>query len=241
MSIIEKFVNKLKEDGKDHVRISRHGDTTLGRICSHDYRRLFYVPNMGSFINPICFANWITTGDEDAREDLNMRTRMPLQHFQLFVLYSKYFQLASFHQTLVKEYKGLPMVGYKEYQTGIREMDRWKDYSSHVKQMVEHLIECGPEVPYPWEIHFPGITKLINDHLFNITGVDPTAPRPPKKKKQAKNKPEGQSQYEGLPVDSEEEDEDNLADGQPSVPETQGQPDIHEQSTAVAELQNQPV
>ena len=44
MSIIEKFVNKLKEDGKDHIRISRYAETQLGKVSANDFRRNFRFP-----------------------------------------------------------------------------------------------------------------------------------------------------------------------------------------------------
>lgn len=243
MSIIEKFVNKLKEDGKDHIRISRYAETQLGKVCANDFRRNFRVPNLGNFLNPICFANWMVTGNDDARNDLHMRTRMPLEQFQKFVLYSKYFQLLACRDTIVQEYRGLPMLGYSQYSSGVREMDRWKEYGMEIKKMIEHIAdpERGPKVPYPWEEEFPGLLKLVNDHVFQITGVDPSAPLPEKKKPaqkknhQTSTKDEGEHSEDAGLFQTEDSQVDTQVD---SV--TQDQP-VQQQEVVTTEEQQQSV
>lgn len=178
MSIIEKFVNKLKRDGVDHIRIARDAVTPVGRAAAQDLRKSFFIPQIGRFVNPICFANWLHTGNEDARDDLSMRTRMPLSDFREFVLYGKFYQLCSMRDMLVREMKDLPMVAYHQFPNGVREINRWKEYQSEVRAMIDHIVdpERGPKAPYPWDEKYPGLTEKINQRIMDMTGIDPNNP-----------------------------------------------------------------
>lgn len=152
-SVMEKFVGKFKKDGVDHVRVNVIADTAIGRMASAEWRKRFYVPRVGDFLSPICFANWLATGDEEARHDPKYRVKKSVRGYHQYVLYAKFFQLCSMRSALVKEMKHLPFAAYKIHQSGIKEFDRWKEYPSVVKDMIEHVIdpERGPKVAFNWE------------------------------------------------------------------------------------------
>lgn len=202
MSIIEKFVNKLKRDGVDHIRIARDALTPVGRAAAQDLRKSFFIPQIGRFVNPICFANWLHTGNEDARDDLSMRTRMPLSDFREFVLYGKFYQLCSMRDMLVREMKDLPMVAYHQFPNGVREINRWKEYQSEVRAMIDHIVdpERGPKAPYPWDEKYPGLTEKINQRIMDMTGIDPNNPPPAAEKPERKpRRPKGSDRSEAAP------------------------------------------
>jgi len=90
MSMLERFVNKFKNEGVDHIRISPFADTKLGKITSKDWRHRFFVPHMGEFTSPVCFANWICTGDDDARHNVQFRFNETVKGYLQFVLYGKF-------------------------------------------------------------------------------------------------------------------------------------------------------
>ena len=134
------------------------------------------------------------------------------------------------------------MFGYSQYSSGVHEMDRWKEYGIEVKGMIEHIVdpERGPKVPYPWEENFPGILKMVNDHVFQITGVDPSAPRPEKKKPTPKKNPQQANAEEITSEDAglfQSQESDNESQ---SELVTQEQPEQQE-AVPTEELQQQPV
>lgn len=152
-SVMEKFVTSFKKDGGDHIRVGLAGETTLGRICSAEWRRRFFIPLVGEFLSPQCFANWLVTGDEAARHDPKYRVKNSVRGYHGFVLYAKFYQLCSLSAQLRKEMKQLPFVSYKVHGSGIKEFDRWSEYPSTVKEMVTHILdpERGPKVQFPFD------------------------------------------------------------------------------------------
>ena len=173
MSIFESYANKLKKDGVDHIRVSVVAETQLGKICAHDWRKRFFVPRVGDFLSPVCFANWLVTGDEEARHDPRYKVKRNVRGYHKYVLFAKFYQLCSLRGVLVREMKDLPFVAYKVHQSGIKEFDRWKDYPLTVKEMVRHVIdeERGPKVPFPFDQE---TVDEINSMIAAIAGVDET-------------------------------------------------------------------
>lgn len=180
--IIKKFVNKFREDGGDHIRISPFAETTLGKVLSPDWRKKFFIPHVGEFLTPQCFANWLVTGNDDARHDINIRPSTHIKDYSNFVLYSKYYQLCSMKTLLEKEYKDLPFAMYKVHTTGVKEHHRWKEYPLEVKEMVEHILdpERGSKTPYPWDKKYPGLAERVNEHIKEIVQRD-SVTKPPSK------------------------------------------------------------
>lgn len=173
MSIFESFVNKLRKDGVDHIRISIVADTQLGKVCSAEWRKRFFIPRVGEFLSPTCFANWLVTGDEEARHDPRYKVKRNVRGYHKFVLYAKFYQLCSMRGTLIREMADLPFVMYKVHQSGIKEFDRWKEYPQTVKDMVKHIIdeERGPKVPFPFDEE---TVKEINDMIAAIASASGT-------------------------------------------------------------------
>lgn len=167
MSIMETFVTKLRKDGQDHVRVSAIGETAIGRLCAHDWRRRFYIPRVGDFLSPVCFANWLVTGDEAARHDPRYRVKQNVRGYHRYVLYAKYHQLCSLRSVLQREMLDLPFVCYKIHQSGIKEFDRWKEYPGTVKEMVQFVIdpENGPKKLFPFP---PELVEEINSMIEAI-------------------------------------------------------------------------
>ena len=166
-SILEKFLTKMNRDGVDHVRISPRGETHIGRICFHDWRKTFFVPDMGSFLTPVCFANWMASGNEDARHDQDFRVRADIHGWRDYVLYAKFYQLCSMATSVRRDMLDLPFVAYKQHESGIKEFDRWKEYPSEIKAMIEHIVDParGPKVPYNWDERLPGLKRRIDERL----------------------------------------------------------------------------
>lgn len=172
MSMLERFVNKFKNEGVDHIRISPFADTKLGKITSKDWRHRFFVPHMGEFTSPVCFANWICTGDDDARHNVQFRFNETVKGYLQFVLYGKFYQMCAMKGIIKREMKDLPFVVYKQHASGIKEFDRWKEYPIEIKNMIDHILDDdrGPKTAYPWEENHPGLEQRIQDQIKKMVG-----------------------------------------------------------------------
>jgi len=172
--IIKKFVNKFKKEGEDHIRISPFAETTLGKVLSPDWRKKFFIPHVGEFLTPQCFANWLVTGDDEARHDTNIRPAVHVKEYSGFVLYAKFYQLCSMKTLLEKEMKELPFAMYKVHTSGVKEFHRWKEYPSEVKEMIQHILnaEKGPKAAYPWEEKYPGLLAKIDEQIKVIASKE---------------------------------------------------------------------
>lgn len=172
MSMLERFVNKFKNEGVDHIRISPFADTKLGKITSKDWRHRFFVPHMGEFTSPVCFANWICTGDDDARHNVQFRFNETVKGYLQFVLYGKFYQMCAMKGIVKREMKDLPFVVYKQHASGIKEFDRWKEYPIEIKNMIDHILDDdrGPKTAYPWEENHPGLEQRIQDQIKKMVG-----------------------------------------------------------------------
>ena len=192
MSMIEKFINKMKHQGVDHIRIHPFANTFIGKITSQDWRFKFFVPHVGEFTSPVCFANWICTGDDEARHNVQFRCEKTIKGFLPLVLYAKYYQLCAMRNVLKREMVDLPFVAYKVHASGIKEFDRWKEYPSEIKQMIEHILdpERGTKTDYPWEETHPGLIDRINKMIKDIVGELPEQPVVQPKPRKGKKTPE---------------------------------------------------
>lgn len=166
-SIMDKFVNKFKKDGVDHVRIALNGDTAIGRMSALEYRKTFFIPQLGSFLTPICFANWMATGDDEARHDPTYRVNKTIQGYLQYVMFAKFWQLVTLRDKLKGEMKALPFVSYRVYENGIREFDRWKEYAVVIKDMIEHILDPqrGPKVPFAYP---EGVVATVDARVAEI-------------------------------------------------------------------------
>lgn len=206
MSMLERFVNKFKNEGVDHIRISPFADTKLGKITSKDWRHRFFVPHMGEFTSPVCFANWICTGDDDARHNVQFRFNETVKGYLQFVLYGKFYQMCAMKGIIKREMKDLPFVVYKQHASGIKEFDRWKEYPIEIKNMIDHILDDdrGPKTAYPWEENHPGLEQRIQDQIKKMVGeVEPTDK---KKKKEVPVTEEVQSVTEEVLQDKQSTD-----------------------------------
>jgi len=172
--MIDRFVNRFKKDGLDHIRISPFAETKLGKIVSKDWRHKFFVPHVGEFASPTCFANWLSTGDDDARHNPKFRVTHTVKGYLQYVFYAKFYQLCALKGVLEseKELTHLPFVAYKQHQSGIKEFDRWKEYPTEVKSMIEHILDPnrGSKTAYDWEKHFPGLEENIAEIIAAMVG-----------------------------------------------------------------------
>jgi len=220
MSIIEKFLTKMKQDGVDHIRIMPYAETMIGRISSQEWRKVFFIPQLGEFTSATCFANWISTGDKQARHDPKYRCTSTIRGYRNFVLYAKFYQLCSMRSALEAHMKDLPFVVYKQHESGIKELDRWTDYPSEIKSMIQHIIdpERGPKTPYPFD------EKLLQQVQARIAmfveAMKPTNPPPPRDKKKGKKHHEEQAQESAVTTEAEQA---VVAEGE-VVPQEQTQP-----------------
>lgn len=169
-SIMDKMINTLKKDGVDHIRVGLSGETQLGKMCAQEWRRRFFIPRVGEFLTPQCFANWLVTGDEAARHDPKYRVKHAVRGYHGFVLFAKFYQLCSLSSQLRKEMKSLPFAVYKVHGSGIREYDRWTEYPTKVKEMIEHILdpERGPKAPFPFS---EGLRESVDEMIRLIAAA----------------------------------------------------------------------
>lgn len=198
MSLSEKLTSAMKADGHDHIRVSIQGATMVGRMSSPDYKYEFFVPHLGHFLSPTCFANWLSSGIEDARHNPDIKVKGVVRGYRKYILYAKFWQLCRMRPRIQNERIDLPFVSYRVHPSGIKEMNRWKEYAPMVKAMVTHILdpELGPSAPFDWD---KGMLEEIEKRVAVIAsqhGHDPeamkasTAPKAQKKKKpKAKEQP----------------------------------------------------
>lgn len=167
MSFLEVFTPTFKVDGEDHIRISVRGETLVGRMSAHDYKYEFFIPHLGHFLSPICFANWLATGDEEARHNPDFKVKTSIKGYRKYVLYAKFWQLCKMRPRLLNEKMDVPFVSYRIHQTGIKELNRWKEYSPTVKSMLEHIVDPkrGPQAPFKWP---KGLVREVEDIVTKI-------------------------------------------------------------------------
>ena len=246
MSIIEKFLTKMKQDGVDHIRIMPYAATQIGRISSQDWRKVFFVPQLGEFTSATCFANWISTGDEDARHDPKYRCNETIRGYRNFVLYAKFYQLCSMRSALEAHMKDLPFVAYKQHDSGIKEFDRWKEYPAEIKSMIQHIIdpERGPRTPYPFD---PALLQQVNARIaMFVEAMKPLDPPPqaPREKKKPK-KVNGQHETEASSVEATANDQvaqeqtavqEEVAVSEPAVTQQETQGEVQQDAPQEAQV-----
>lgn len=179
MSFSDKMAPVFKVDGVDHVRISVHAVTLIGRMASHDYKYEFFIPHLGHFLSPVCFANWLSTGDDNARHDADFRVKKTIKGYRKYILFAKFWQLCKMRPRLTREKRDLPFVSYREHQSGIKELNRWKDYAPTVKLMLDHIFdpERGPHAKFGWT---PGLLEEIDTIVSEIAEQQGFVPSPEK-------------------------------------------------------------
>ena len=70
----------------------------------------------------------------------------------------------------------LPWVMYKKHLTGVKEIDRWEDYSAIVKEMVQFVVSNPARTKPDWEALVPGLVASVNQRIRDIAifnGEDP--------------------------------------------------------------------
>lgn len=173
--------DQYKVDGEDHIRISPYGKTDLGKILSQGWRKPFFIPRIGNFLTPECFAKWIATGDEEARHNVRFRFTGRIRDYRDYVLFAKYYQLCALAESLgrfVEPYRvpadsseglviKIPLIGYTVHDTGLREYDRWPEYPTEILPFIDSIIDParGPFIKYPWSDR---VIKIIDDAIAVI-------------------------------------------------------------------------
>lgn len=173
------MINSLKKDGTDHIRIDSFADTTLGKLLSRNWRKKFFIPHIGEFLSPECFANWVASGSDEARFDPKFKVNKRITMYKELVLFAKYYQICSIRASIAKEMKKypkvIPFIAYKVHMAGIREMDLWKDYSVEVRSMTNHILdeEKGPKVSYTWT-NYPLLEERVIALIKEKFGIKET-------------------------------------------------------------------
>jgi hypothetical protein len=170
----------LRVDGQDHLNLSVHSKNIIGQLASPESRKRFFIPHLGEFGSPRCFANWMVSGGDEAlrfsrnRYDISGTT---LNVFRLYMLYAKYFQLVSVRGTFVskKDLLDLPWVMYYQHLTGIREYDRWEQYAEAVKTMVQHVVEHEASVKFDFNTINPRISEVVSKRIREIAEANGTS------------------------------------------------------------------
>ena len=181
MSLIRDQVRlALRVDGQDHLNLSVHSKNIIGQLASPESRKRFFIPHLGEFGSPRCFANWmVSCGDEALRFSRNRYdiSGTTLNVFRLYMLYAKYFQLVSVRGTFVskKDLLDLPWVMYYQHLTGIREYDRWEQYAEAVKTMVQHVVEHEASVKFDFNTINPRISEVVSKRIREIAEANGTS------------------------------------------------------------------
>ena len=173
--IKEQLQGQMRRDGIDHLNISTMAETDLGEIVSSDWRKKFYVPHMGDFISARAFANWMVSGgDEELRHYTGFyKTSVPVEDFRKLLVFAKYYQMCSMRTSICnsKDLFDLPWVMYKRHVSGVREFDRWQNYTSIIKPMAEDVAN-NPGGRFDWVNLQPDVLNCVNNYLERITGED---------------------------------------------------------------------
>lgn len=182
MTLIRDQIQRaFRHDGVDHVNLSIFGDTAVGQNASPEFRKRFFIPHLGEFGSPRCFANWMCSGGDDTLRFDQRRydtKNFALNIFRMYLLYGKYYQILSIRGTYNahKDLLELPWVMYKRHLTGVREFDRWDSYAEMVKTMVRHAVDFDPRAKFDWNTVNARIPDAINTRIRQIAedaGTDP--------------------------------------------------------------------
>lgn len=174
MAAIKDQIRKaFHKDGGDHVNLNHRGETEIGRLCSPDWRKTFFIPHLGEFLSPRNFVYWVVSGgNEDLRhssEFYNTRS-VPLSVVRDLLLYAKYYQVNAMIFRIVrqKELMDLPWVMYKKHLTGVKEFNTWEDYPSAVKEFVDYVQVNGRKAKFPWEEKYPRVLDNVNTYVLKV-------------------------------------------------------------------------
>lgn len=197
-------VNYTKE-GVDHIRINRYSESELGEILSYTYSKRFSIPSLGQFRSPICFANWLVTGDDRDRfnyKNLDMDKRP--RNFKDYILYGKYWQIYSMRRFIAASPEiQLPFTDYTVDKNGNKVISKHVSYCFYMKDMIAHILNSdhNGKIPYNFSAELlkeidarvkqtdktkdtPVVTFNYEDSEEEVTVPD----RPKKKKKYKKKK-----------------------------------------------------
>lgn len=160
------------KDGEDHVNLSSGGNTTVGRMCSADWRRQFYIPHLGEFISIRAFVQWMATGDEASRMNppTGRVSNMSSNDYHTLMLFAKYFQMTSFASTIRNEAAllDIPWVSYKQFGTGVRQHNVWTEYNLVVHEYADFIVNNTPKDMFPWDKLYPDVLNIVNGYLEEI-------------------------------------------------------------------------
>ena len=198
-NIAEQFINQFKKDGEDHIQVGIHSGTKLGKMLSLSYLKRFEVPGCGEFMAPICFLNWLVSGDEESRFDPRIRVLGSVKYYRLLLIYGKFYQMCSMQGELKSLNRGLPIVAYETLPTGLKQTTTKFESPKHVAGMLRYLSQLNgvPAVDrdgdWDWEEYGVDLDKIVNDHIQEIveTGKGKhklKKPNTPRKKSKGKFK-----------------------------------------------------
>lgn len=195
-------INLYSEEGVDHIQLSPHSNSKVGKLLSPEWRQKFFIPQIGSFVSPIAFCNWISGGGEEARFDDRVKGKIKIP-YKLLLVVSKYHQLLAMTKdlrTFPEDWTDVPLTRYRRHTNGVKELvpdNQW------YPDAVYHLTACVIQNLEPeWDEFAPNFKpyELIDELIHrNIMGV--SAEDYKNKKHQAKTKPvEEDAPASDLPV-----------------------------------------
>lgn len=190
MDIKSAMMKFYKTEGKDHILVSPFAKTELGKILSLNWRKKFFIPQLGEFISPEAFVAWLFTGNEEERWNTRARIptvrkdQVPLLKKALF--FAKYHQLSALKPVLIrllnqplengKTVGELPCVEYKIHTSGVKEFHPDQRRVVILQAMVKHLIEKGPKEMFSTELFdYHDVRRGVMDQVktvFNLTSSD---------------------------------------------------------------------
>ena len=174
MHVLEQFINCLKKDGEDHIRVGHNATTELGKIASLSYSHPFNVPGLGAFNSTDGFVIWLLTGVDEARTNNKIRARGKVKEYKEYLLYAKFYQLCSMRKVIKANYKKLPFVSYIEFESGIKQNNSSKESPTEVQKMMSLIASAGAkksinDLGWKWTGHMSKVeakVKALVDHII---------------------------------------------------------------------------
>ncbi len=154
VAISAEYRAKFKRDGVDHIRLSVYGVTVIGKFLDLEFKRVFTIPGIGTFISARAFADWLCSNGNDIyrTNPSNPRTRKLNPMYHHASLYAKYYQLANYASAIKHDEERLADLALVEYDVikdthlkvfklkGLHTVDT-------LRAMAEHVL-TKPEVEY---------------------------------------------------------------------------------------------
>lgn len=197
-----------KEDGVDHINISRYSKSTLGRLLDFDHARAFDHPILGPFksINSL----WYFIRAKIQNDHIRMLSGAELKdfvynkcgglkggipNFRAVIMHSAWLRLRSFRDYAAKLKEcDLALDSYRRLESGIRVRFEQTPWVVSGYEEIRKALQENREPDFSFLLDkghldiYEGVLKMLVPEGSDV-GVQEAQPRPPKKAPYQKSKP----------------------------------------------------